>query len=267
MFNASRLWADIQAIRESKPLILNITNHVVTNTTANALLAIGASPIMSFAREEVKDLIDISHALVINAGTLNKTDVETMTTAWFAANKKNIPVVFDPVGVGASSYRTNMALTLLSRHQPTIIRGNASEILTLAGKMGHSKGVDSTQPSSSAIHGAKALSQVYDAAVCASGKSDIVSEGSTVHSVNGGHEIMPYVTGLGCTSTAICAAFSAINEDAAMATVHAMTTVSIAGAMAAEKAEGPGTLQLYFYDALYAMTEKDVESRFDVAPA
>lgn len=262
--DASRLWADIQAIRESKPLVLNITNHVVTNTTANALLAIGASPIMSFAKEEVKDLMDICNALVINMGTLNKTDNETMSTAWLAANKKKLPVVFDPVGVGASSFRTNTALTFLSRHQPTLIRGNASEIMTLAGKMCKSRGVDSTQSSTSAIHGAKALSQVYDATVCASGKSDIVSDGTAVHSVNGGHEMMPYVTGLGCTSTAICAAFAAVNDDAFTATVHAMATMGIAGAMAAEKADGPGTLQLHLYDAFYSMTEKDVKSRFDV---
>lgn len=264
MFEFSRLWKDIQAIKASKPLVLSITNYVVTNNTANALLAIGASPIMSFAKEEVKELVDICDALVINMGTLNIEDIEVMSTAWFAANKKEIPVVFDPVGMGASSLRTNTALSFLSRHQPTIIRGNASEIMTLSGKFGESRGVDSTQSSESAVHGAKALSQVYGGIVCASGEDDIVSDGKAVYRVSGGHEMMPLVTGLGCTATAICAAFAAVNESPLAATINGMAAMSIAGAMAAEKSAGPGSLQLNLYDAFYSMTKEDVQQRFNV---
>lgn len=266
MSNPARLWQDILAIRASKPLVLSITNYVVTNNTANALLALGASPIMSFAKEEVKELVELSDALVINMGTLNIDDIEVMSTAWFAANKKKIPVIFDPVGMGASSLRTNTALSFLSRHQPTVIRGNASEIMTLAGKFGETKGVDSTQSSESAINGAKALSQVYGGTVCASGEDDIVSDGTQTVRIRGGHEMMPFVTGLGCTATAICAAFTAIDRDPFTATAHGMATMAIAGSMAAEKSDGPGSLQLNIYDALYSMTESDVKSRFDITP-
>jgi len=264
-FDAAELWMDIYRIRKSKPLVLNITNYVVANTTANALLALGASPIMSFAKEEAEELVDLASAVVINTGTLNMKDSETMSAAWFAADKIKRPVVFDPVGIGASRFRANTILSLLSKHRPTIIRGNASEIMTLAGKSGKSRGVDSTQSSTTAILGAKALSQVYGSIVCASGEHDIISNETDVFRISGGHEMMPFVTGLGCTSTALCAAFLAVNDDPFAATVHAMGTMAIAGAMAAEKSDGPGSLQLNLYDALYAMAESDVESRFDVA--
>jgi len=257
-------WRDLHLIRTTNPLVLNITNYVVTNTTANALLALGASPIMSFAKEEVEELVGLSSSLVVNVGTLNKPDIDVMAKAWTAANKKGIPVVLDPVGAGASRLRIETPLTLLSRYRPTIIRGNASEIMTLAGEAGEAKGVDSTRSTDSAVIGAKALAQVHGCVVCASGAEDVVTDGTDVYRIYGGHELMPFVTGLGCTATAICAAFAAVNKDYLEATVHGMAAISMAGSMAADKADGPGTLQLHLYDAFYSMDKVDAKRLFNV---
>jgi len=265
MLDFHSFWRDLNLIRTTKPLVLNVTNYVVANTTANALLAIGASPIMSFAKEEVAELVGLSDALVINVGTLNSQDISVMSTAWLAANKKGIPVILDPVGAGASRLRVETPLSLLSRYRSTIIRGNASEIMTLAGEAGEAKGVDSTRSTDLAVIGAKALAQVHNCVVCASGEADVATDGSNVYRVNGGHDMMPYVTGLGCTASALCAAFAAVNKDPLMASVHGMAAMSMAGKIAGDKADGPGTLQLHFYDALYSLEQADAERLFSVA--
>jgi hydroxyethylthiazole kinase len=244
---------DLELIRERGPLVFSITNAVVTNSTANALLAIGASPLMSHAEEEAEDLVAISNALVINIGTLNRPDIRAMAAAWGAAVAKGIPVVFDPVGAGASGLRTSTSLALLGAAGPTVIRGNGSEILTLAGEAGGAKGVDSTQSTDAALDGARALAQAHGCVVCVSGESDVVTNGAEGYRVFGGDAMMPRVTGLGCTATALCAAFAAVNPDPLQATVHGMAAMAMAGAMAAARAKGPGTLQLHLYDALFAL--------------
>lgn len=259
MFDIHTFLRDLNLIRTTNPLVLNITNYVVANTTANALLSIGASPIMSYSKEETEELVALSNALVINLGTLNTQDIEVMTAAWRAADKKGIPVILDPVGAGASRLRTDTPLSMLSRYRPAVIRGNASEIMTLAGEAGEAKGVDSTRPTESAVIGAKALAQVHNCVVCASGIEDIVTDGTTVYRVNGGHDLMPRVTGLGCTATAVCAAFTAVNKNPLMAVVHGMAAMSMAGKIAGDKADGPGTLQLHLLDAFHSMDKADVE--------
>ena len=255
---------DLNLIRTTNPLVLNITNYVVANTTANALLAIGASPIMSFANEELEELVGLSSALVVNIGTLNKLDIDVMAAAWDAASKKGIPVVLDPVGAGASRLRSETPLSFLARYSPAIIRGNASEIMSLSGEAGEAKGVDSTRPAVSAEIGAKALAQVHSCIVCASGVRDMVTDGTSVYHITGGHDLMPRVTGLGCTSTVICAAFAAVNKNVLEATVHGMAAMSMVGSLAGAKADGPGTFQAYLYDALYSMDKSEVERLFDV---
>jgi len=256
---------DLNLVRTTNPLVLNITNYVVTNSTANALLAIGASPIMSFAKDEVEELVGLSGALVINVGTLNAGDIEVMVAAWDAANKKGIPVVFDPVGAGASRLRTDTSLSMLDKYSSAVIRGNASEIMTLAGESGQSKGVDSSHSAESAVDTAKALAQVHSCIVCVSGEEDIVTDGNDGYRVCGGHEIMPCITGLGCTATAICAAFASVNKNYLEATVHGMAAMSLVGVLAADKADGPGSFQMHLYDALYSLTESDVEKLLDIS--
>jgi len=262
---ADRVLRDLAAIRAQNPVVLSITNYVVTNTTANALLAIGASPIMSHAVEEMAELVAFSGALVINLGTVAPEYLAAMDPAWAAADAAGVPVILDPVGAGASMLRTVTPLALLAAHKPFIVRGNASEIMTLAGNSGSAaKGVDSTAKSDDAAGFAGELARRLDCAVVVSGEADIVCAGQDRARVLGGSALMPRVTGLGCTATAICGAFAAVNRDPFEAALGACVAMKVAGEMAAEKASGPGTLQLYFYDALYAMGEKDIRQRLKV---
>jgi hydroxyethylthiazole kinase len=265
MPDADTVFRDIEAIRAKNPVVLSITNYVVTNTTANALLALGASPIMSHAVEEMAELVAISGAVVINLGTVAPEYLAAMGPAWKAANEARVPVVLDPVGAGASMLRTATPLALLDSHRPFIIRGNASEILTLAGNSASAaRGVDSTMASDAAGSAARALAMKHNCAVVVSGETDLVTEGVATVRVLGGSPLMPRVTGLGCTATALCAAFAAVNGNPLEAALHASITMKVAGEMAAAKADGPGTLQLHLYDALYNMTAQDVGIRIKV---
>ncbi len=241
----------LNAIREKSPLVHNITNFVVMNNTANALLAIGASPVMAHAVEEVEDMVNIASVLVINMGTLSQSWVDGMLLAGKAALKKGIPVVFDPVGVGATPYRNKVAATIIKECKPSIIRGNASEIMALANDNVKTKGVDSTASSNAAVDAAKQLAQETNAVVVISGPEDYITDGKTVIKVKNGSKMMPLVTGMGCTATAIVAAFASIDNNYLCASVSAMALMGIAGEMSAAKSEGPGTMQLHFIDTLY----------------
>jgi hydroxyethylthiazole kinase len=265
MTDAYKVFRDIETIRAKAPVILSITNYVVTNTTANALLALGASPIMSHAVEEMAELVAISGAVVINLGTVAPEYLAAMDPAWAAADEAGVPVVLDPVGAGASMLRTVTPLALLAAHRPFIIRGNASEIMTLSGdNASTARGVDSTAKSDSAESAARALATKHSCAVVVSGEKDLVVEGMAKTRVLGGSPLMPRVTGLGCTATAICAAFAAVNKNPFEAALHACVTMKVAGEMAELKASGPGTLQLHLYDALYNMKAQDVSDHIKV---
>ncbi|MUM78744.1 hydroxyethylthiazole kinase [Pseudodesulfovibrio sp. F-1] len=255
---------DLEMIRSSGPLVLNITNVVVANITANALLALGGSPLMSHAEEEAAELTGISHALVVNIGTLNQPDIRAMHTAWAYAANRGIPVVFDPVGAGASALRTATSLSLLDAHRPAIIRGNGSEVLTLAGESGEAKGVDSTRSADAARNGALALARERGCVVCVSGESDMVTDGVRECRVFGGHVLMPRVTGLGCTATIVCAAFAAVNPDPFEATIHGMACMAMAGSIAGARAAGPGTMQLHFLDALHGLDADSAQRLFRI---
>lgn len=252
--NTANLVKDLNLVREIAPLVHNITNYVVMNSTANALLAIGASPVMAHAPQEVEDMVAIASSLVINMGTLSDKWVESMLLAGAAAHTMGIPMVFDPVGVGATPYRNEVATQILTRCKPNIIRGNASEIINLVKKSSFSKGVDSTQASCSAIESAKKLAIQTGAVVVISGTTDYITDGTRVTAIANGSPMMARVTGMGCTATAIIGAFAAINPDAMAAATHAMTVMGVAGQRAAAKSAGPGTLQLHFLDELYLLS-------------
>jgi len=259
-----KAWEALESLRQSAPVVHSITNYVVMNTTANALLALGASPVMAHAPEEMAEMVGIASALVLNIGTLSKEWIRAMFLAAEAAQKRGIPIVLDPVGAGATSYRTETALELLRVARPAILRGNASEIMALGGALSRTKGVDSTEASQNALATARSLHQAYGSTVCISGATDfIVGPGLNVQ-VHNGHPMMPRVTGLGCTASALCGAFAAVNRYPSLAAAQAMAVMGIAGEMAAEKAEGPGTLQLHFLDALYRMNQEDITGRIRV---
>ncbi len=262
--SAHSAWADVQAIKSVSPLVHNITNYVVMEQTANGLLAIGASPVMAHAVEEVQDMAAIASSLVLNIGTLSAPWVSAMLLALNVANDKGIPVVLDPVGAGATSYRTETANSILSQGVATAIRGNASEIVCLSGHSQSTKGVDSVHQSSDCVERAKKLAQERKCVVWMSGKTDVVTNGSSVVLIHNGHALMGKVTGMGCTATAITGAFLAVNPDPLLACVHAAVFMGIAGEIAACKANGPGSFKLAFFDALYALSFGQIEERIRV---
>jgi hydroxyethylthiazole kinase len=254
-------WRDIVWIRTEAPLIHNITNYVVMNTTANALLALGASPVMAHAVEEVEEMAAMARAVVINIGTLSAAWVEAMLKAGRVARQRGIPLVLDPVGSGATRYRTETALRLIAETRPTIIRGNASEIRALAGAGGGTKGVDSAHSAEESAGAARELAARAECVVSMSGAVDVIvgSEGEIL--VGNGHPMMPRVTGMGCTASALTGAFAAVNGSALEAAAHAMAVMGIAGEMAGEQAEGPGSFQVRLLDSLYRMDAREIEVR------
>ena len=230
---AAEIYKSIKAIRKHAPVIHNITNYVVMNSTANALLAIGASPVMAHAEEEIEEMVGIASALVINIGTLSERWIKSMFEAFHQARLKGIPVVIDPVGAGATSYRTQTARDLINSEPPTIIRGNASEIMALSDDKSKTKGVDSATDSNAAIATAQKLSEAYQCIVCVSGQTDYIVDHDQIMKVNNGHPLMTKVTGLGCTASALCGAFAAVEKSSFTAAVQAMAVMGIAGEMAA----------------------------------
>jgi hydroxyethylthiazole kinase len=258
----SSIWKDIERIRQTSPLVHNITNYVVMNTTANALLALGASPVMAHAETEVTDMVNIASALVINIGTLSDPWIKAMTMAVDHAKERNIPIILDPVGVGATPYRTLTAKNLIHAAYPSIIRGNGSEIMGLCEEDVSTKGVDSTSSSDLAIASAKSLNKDFGSVICITGETDYILSRSGMIQVKNGHPMMPRVTGLGCTATAICGAFAAVNPDYFLAAAHAMAVMGIAGEIAAQTAKGPASLQVNFIDTLYQLTETHIQDYF-----
>ena len=228
----------ITDMKSKNPLVHNITNFVVMQITANALLAVGASPVMTFEKEEFEDMLSIASSLVINIGTLTKSSIEAMHSACEIANKKNVPFVLDPVGAGATKLRTKTAVDIMKNYNPKVVRGNASEIMVLAGESIKTKGVDSTANVNMALEAGRHLAKEYNTVVSISGETDIITDGNRVLYVNGGSPLMPLNTGMGCTSTAITAAMLAVSEPL-IAASSAMCIMAEAGEEASKKADAP----------------------------
>ena len=264
MITAESIWKDVESIHKENPLVHNITNYVVMNTTANALLAIGASPIMAHALDEIEEVTNIVNATVINIGTLSPPWVESMYKAAETAKKRGIPMILDPVGAGATSLRTETAHGLLATEAATILRGNASEIMALYSSETTTKGVDSTQGTEEAVDAAKFLAKKHGCTVTVSGAVDIIVNGQQRIMTANGHPMMTKVTGLGCTASAITGAFAAVNSNAILAAAHAMAVMGICGEQAVDAAKGPGTLQLHFIDALHNLSFEDIEQRLKI---
>ncbi|MGI9417463.1 MAG: hydroxyethylthiazole kinase [Geminicoccaceae bacterium] len=253
--DAARCWSGLQAIRRETPLVQNITNFVSMDITANALLALGASPAMVHAVEEVTEFSSAANALVINIGTLSPAWVTSMTEAVAAMSTKAKPWVLDPVGVGATTYRTSVARELLAR-RPTVVRANASEVLALAGAtLERSKGVDSVHDSSEAIDAANALSKASGTVVAVTGAVDYVTDGERGIHISNGDPMMTKVTALGCASSAVVAAFLAVEDDPLASAAEALAVYGLAGERAAREAEGPGSLRWRLLDELAGMDE------------
>jgi hydroxyethylthiazole kinase len=261
------IWRDIVRIRDEAPLVHNITNYVAMNLTANALLALGASPVMAHADEEVEEMAGLASALVLNIGTLSPAWIGSMRKAAAAARRRGVPIVLDPVGAGATCLRTETSRLLLEEARPTVLRGNASEIRALFHGEHETKGVDSRHAPEAALDAARGLSAEFGCAVSVSGPVDVIVYQDVVVRVANGHSLMPRVTGLGCTASALTGAFAAVNPSPLAAAVHAMAVMGIAGEMAGEGAAGPAGFQTLFLDALYRLSEKDIAGRLRTEPA
>ncbi len=246
------VYAALDELRARHPLVHNITNYVAMTVSANVLLALGASPAMVHAAEEVEDFVAISDCLAINIGTLSPPWVAAMRATVARANTLGKPWVLDPVGCGATAYRTQVAAELAGL-KPSVIRGNASEIMSLAGQVGAAgKGVDSTARAEDATSAAAALAQRAGCVVAVTGETDYVSDGASLLAVHSGHALMPLSTALGCSLSAVTAAFTAVRPPR-LAAVAALAVFGAAGAIAAERCRGPGHLPAEICDALHAM--------------
>lgn len=240
-----------QAIQSSKPLVLNLTNEVSINFVANGLLALGASPIMSNAPQEMTELLAIASALVINPGTLSDEFISLAFHAGSIASTLQKPIILDPVGAGASQYRTSMHQRFLQENRVTIVRGNASEIMALAGISANTKGVDSTAEGNQALDAAKSLNHKYNAVIVVSGAIDYVVHQEQVVSIQRGSPLMPLLTGTGCLLSAVVGAFSAVTDNPMNAAVAATQFYAVAGELATEYTKLPGSFMVHFMDALH----------------
>jgi hydroxyethylthiazole kinase len=246
--------ATLRALREQKPLVHQITNYVVMNETANATLALGALPVMAHAGEEVEEMVRIASSLVLNIGTLSGHWVDAMLLAGAAATARQIPVVLDPVGAGATEYRTTTAHRILGLVDVTVLRGNAGEIATLVGAQAEVRGVESIGAGMEPAQLARAAARSLGVIAAVTGPVDHVSDGERVLAVSNGHALLGMVTGTGCMSSALTGCFLAAKPGEPLeAAAEALAAFGVAAEAAARGAEGPGTFHARLYDALYSL--------------
>ena len=256
-----RILADVERIRSASPLVFSVTNNVVTNVTANALLALGASPAMSHAPEDAEELAGLAAAVVLNIGTPEAAYLDSMVRAAAAAARKGTPIVLDPVAVGATRYRAEAVRRVLAAAPMTVIRGNASEIMALAGLDAAGRGVDSLHDADEALDAARALARSRRCVVCASGARDTVTDGERVIRIANGHPMMPRVTGLGCTASALIGALAAVNPCLWRPQATPWPCWAWPGSWPRPERAGPGSLQVRLYDVLYALSGDDLRAR------
>lgn len=249
---------NLTKLRETRPLIHNITNFVVMNFTANILLAAGASPVMAHAENEVEEMVGFARALVLNIGTLTDDWVDAMVKAGKKATSLGVPIILDPVGAGATTLRTTAAKRILAETKVSVVRGNASEILALAGAQANTKGVDAADSVDQAAEQAIRLAKELGVPVAITGPQDLVTDGNRVIRVNNGHPLMGAVTGTGCGATAVIAAFCGVDPDPVSAAATALAYYGLTGERAAVDANGPGTFVPRFLDALYNLTPEEL---------
>jgi hydroxyethylthiazole kinase len=243
-------------LRERKPLVHHITNYVTVNDCANMTLAIGASPVMADDIAEVEEMVSFAAALVLNIGTLNARTIESMLAAGQKARQRGIPVVFDPVGVGATSLRTSTAKQIIREVRPTVIRGNMSEIKIIAGLDVAIKGVDSVASEDAGESVASNLSHKLDCVVAITGKTDIIAQGNRIYRIDNGHALLSQITGAGCMATSLIGCFCGAADNWFNATAAGIVTMGLAGEIAQaslQPGDGIGTFHMRLFDAVSAI--------------
>ena len=248
----------LDRIRQRHPLIHHMTNWVVMNDTANATLALGALPVMSHAREEVVEMVGAAGALILNPGTLYPELVDAMIIAGKRANDRGVPIVYDPVGVGATKYRNDTAERIMGELRLDVVRGNSGEVGALAGAGGEVRGVESVEGVKDPASVARDLARRGATVVAITGKRDIISDGTRVFGVDNGHALLKTVTGTGCMATTAIAIFCAVESDRLLATAAALATYGLAAQNAARLARGPGSFRTALIDCLYNLTPANV---------
>ncbi|MFK3959756.1 hydroxyethylthiazole kinase [Guptibacillus hwajinpoensis] len=257
----------ITKVREASPLVHNITNTVVTNYTANGLLAAGASPVMAYAREEAADMARIAGAVVLNIGTLTKETVEAMLLAGKAANELNTPVILDPVGAGATPYRTSTARRILKEVDVQFLRGNAAEIANIAGKTWSIKGVDSIEGDGNREALARKAAKMFGCVVIVTGEIDTISDGNTSIRLGNGHPILTKVTGTGCLLSSLLGAFAAVEPDPMLAAYGVLAFYGVASEKAAHLVGNrPGDFQIELLNQLSLLSSKEIEESIHLIP-
>ncbi|WML31492.1 hydroxyethylthiazole kinase [Neobacillus sp. OS1-32] len=250
----------LRKVREVNPLVHNITNVVVTNFTANGLLAMGASPVMAYAPEEVADMAKIASSLVLNIGTLDGPTVDSMILAGKSAEKHHVPVIFDPVGAGATCFRTESAQKIINEVKISVIRGNASEIANVVGEKWEIKGVDAGSVKGDVVNLAITAAERLNCIVAITGREDIVTDGTTTYVIANGHPLLTKVTGAGCLLTSVIGAFAGVEIAPLKASVSALTFYGVAAEKAAEKTakQGPGSFQIEFLNQLSLVSDEEI---------
>jgi hydroxyethylthiazole kinase len=242
----------LSQLRQERPLILNLMNTVAMDIVANGLLSVGASPIMSSAPQELEELVNLASAVVINIGTLTDEFVDLAMQAGKVANALKKPIIFDPVGAGATVYRTSTCQRFLDTFDVAIVRGNASEISALSGGGSSSRGVDTSVSTLDAVDSARRLAADRSMTVVMSGAVDVIVDADRMEQVRRGSEMMSLFTGSGCLLSAVVAAFHAVHTPCFEAACLATYYYAVCGEMAARQATSPGSFRLHFLDALYA---------------
>jgi hydroxyethylthiazole kinase len=256
----------LRLIRERKPLVHQITNYVVMNETANATLALGALPVMAHAREEVEEMVALAGALVLNIGTLSPPWVDAMLVAGKAANAAGVPVVLDPVGAGATRYRTDTAKRLLSEVDVAVVRGNQGEVATLVGVAAEVRGVESIGGGGEPAELARVAARTLEVVASVTGPVDHVSDGERVLAIANGHALLASVTGTGCMSSAMTGCFLAAKPDVPLeAAAEALAAFGVAAEDAAREAQGPGSFHMRLYDALAALDPAMLDERVKIS--
>jgi hydroxyethylthiazole kinase len=257
----------IDRVREQSPLIHNMTNVVVTNFVANGLLALGASPVMAYAKEEVADMVKISNALVLNIGTLREPEVEAMLLAGKAANERGVPVILDPVGAGATPYRTDTVKRILSEVNVNILRGNAAEVANIIGEVWETRGVDAGTGHGNEAELAKMTAKNLKMTVVVTGKDDIVSNGDESIIISNGHPLLTKVTGTGCLFSSVVGAFAGVETNYLLAAAGASAFYGVVAerAVTITGAQQVGTFQMEFLNQLMLTSSSDVIDQANVS--
>lgn len=257
-------------VQQQKPLVHNMTNVVVTNFTANGLYALGASPVMAYSPDEVADMAQIAGALVLNIGTLSREQVDAMIIAGQSANTHGVPVLLDPVGAGATPFRTDSVLRILREVKISLVRGNAAEVANLIGEVRVIKGVDADDSASGGnLELALRAAQRLNTVVAITGEEDVISDGASARIIRGGHAMLTKVTGAGCLLTSVLGAFAAVEPDLLLAGTAGLAFYGAAAARAAEQTAGlgPGSFQIVFLDELAKLHSGSLEGYASVCEA